>query len=74
MRRLFARLFRRAQGGIIPPRRPADDDSVLVMLSPGRQITYPDEAEALGMNVDAKRMRHDGDTRIRCGCCNYQRD
>lgn len=73
MRSFLACLFRRAEGGTIPPRRPADDDSRWAMLSPGRQITDPDEAEALGMNVDAKRMRHGGDTRVRCDCCIYQR-
>lgn len=73
MRALFARLFRRHRGGIIPSRSP-DDDSVLVMLSPGyHHIDDPDEAEALGMNVDAKRMRHGRNTRVRCDCCIYQR-
>jgi hypothetical protein len=27
------------------------------MLSPGRLITDPDEAEALGLTADARRMR-----------------
>jgi hypothetical protein len=37
------------------PRRP--DGSTPVMLSPGRLITDPDEAEALGLTADARRMR-----------------
>ena len=45
-----------ATGGEIRPYKPADD-SVPVMLSPGRLITDPDEAEALGLAVDARRMR-----------------
>lgn len=32
-------------------------DMMLAMLSPGRQITDPDEAEALGLTADARRMR-----------------
>lgn len=73
MRRLIPRLFRRAQGGTIPHRHAADGDSIPALLSPGKLIDDPDEAEALGMNVDAKRMRHGGDTRVRCDCCIYQR-
>jgi len=73
MRALLARLFRRPAGGRILEPRPRVDDSVLVLLSPGSQITDPDEAEALGMNVGAKWMRHGrGNTNIRCDCCNYQ--
>jgi hypothetical protein len=33
------------------------DERIPVVLSPGRQITDPDEAEALGLTVDARRMR-----------------
>lgn len=63
---------RRARGGHLPPPR-ARTGEVLVLLSPGRQITDPDEAESLGMNVDAKWMRHGRDNgNIRCDCCNYQ--
>jgi hypothetical protein len=47
---------RRASGGVLPPRR-TDDDSVPVFLSPGHQITDPDEAEALGMTAYARRLR-----------------
>lgn len=32
----------------------------LVVLSPGRRIDDPDEAEALGLTVDARRMRQEG--------------
>jgi hypothetical protein len=47
--------FRRPQGGRITPSTPSDGH--LVILSPGRQITDPDEAEALGLTADARRMR-----------------
>jgi hypothetical protein len=54
---LVARTLRRpAHGGALPPYRP-DLDGQLVILSPGRLITDPDEAEALGMTADARRMR-----------------
>lgn len=46
-----------------------------VALSPGRRITDPDEAEALGMNVDARALRHGRGTpeyRQPCDCCVYQ--
>lgn len=33
------------------------DDRVPIVLSPGRQVTDPDEAEALGLTVEARRMR-----------------
>jgi hypothetical protein len=39
------------------PQRPARRDTVPVAISPGRQITDPDEAEALGLTADARRMR-----------------
>lgn len=47
-----------ARGGVIEagPFDPADD-SIPFMPSPGRQITDPDEAEALGLTADARRMR-----------------
>lgn len=63
IRRLFrtvalaARALRRpAHGGALPPYRPRPDGQ-LVILSPGRLITDPDEAEALGMTATARRMR-----------------
>lgn len=43
--------------------RPLSDilgDSVPVLLSEGKVITDPDEAEALGLTVDARRMREEG--------------
>ena len=46
----------RAEGGHLP-RRKNSDDELLVELSPGRLITDPDEAEALGLTVDARRLR-----------------
>ena len=46
--------------------------SIPALLSPGRFITDPDEAEALGLNVDARWMRHDRGNREPCDCCNYQ--
>lgn len=36
---------------------PMANDRVPVVLSPGRQVTDPDEAEALGLTVEARRMR-----------------
>lgn len=46
---LAARAFRRrAHGGALPDFQPRPDDQ-LVILSPGRPITDPDEAEALGL-------------------------
>lgn len=50
------RLFCRPRGGIITPSR-MTEGAVPVLLSPGRRITDPDEAEALGMTVDARRLR-----------------
>lgn len=45
-----------AQGGTLSPYRPRPGER-LVVLSPGRRIDDPDEAEALGLTSDAKRMR-----------------
>lgn len=62
IRRLLAAALRRlgvpgpARGGTLPPYQPRPDE-VLVCLSPGRQITDPDEAEALGMTAYARRLR-----------------
>ncbi len=62
IRRLLAATLRRfgvptsGRGGTLPPRGPHTDD-VLVCLSPGRQITDPDEAEVLGMTAYARRLR-----------------
>jgi hypothetical protein len=36
----------------VPP-----DDWIRVQLSDGRRITTPEEAEAVGLTADAKRMR-----------------
>ncbi|MFC8065561.1 hypothetical protein [Streptomyces sp. NPDC057293] len=47
---------RRAQGGELPAFRPRPGEH-LVALSPGRRIIDPDEAEALGMTVAARRLR-----------------
>lgn len=60
MRRLLRCFFRGyAQGGEMPNYRPHPGEQ-LVILSPGRRIDDPDEAEALGMAADAKRMRRQG--------------
>ncbi|WP_326806621.1 hypothetical protein OHB04_02195 [Streptomyces sp. NBC_01775] len=57
LRRLLGGVpYRRARGGVLRPAR-KDDDSVLVALSPGKQITDPDEAEALGMTAEARWLR-----------------
>lgn len=47
---------RRASGGAIAPRR-FNVDSAPAVLSPGRRITDPDDAEALGLAADARRLR-----------------
>ncbi|MFJ4785178.1 hypothetical protein [Streptomyces sp. NPDC088794] len=61
MRRLLRCFFRGyAQGGEMPVYRPRPGER-LMMLSPGRRIDDPDEAEALGMTADAKRMRRQGE-------------
>jgi hypothetical protein len=58
--RAYPRTFPlRAHGGTIPAYRPRADEQ-LVLLSPGRRIVDPDEAEALGLTADAKRMRERG--------------
>lgn len=46
----------RAEGGHLPCRKHSDGERP-VELSPGRLITDPDEAEALGLTVDARRLR-----------------
>ncbi|MGC4925493.1 hypothetical protein [Streptomyces sp. DT117] len=62
IRRLLTATLRRlgfpapAHGGTLPPYQPCPDE-VLVRLSPGRRITDPDEAEALGMTASARRLR-----------------
>jgi hypothetical protein len=61
---VFRRLLRRllpghAKGGEIPAFRPAKGEQ-LAILSPGRRIDDPDEAEVLGLTADAKRMRQQG--------------
>lgn len=43
-----------ARGGVIQGPRDLGDDSIPFMLSPGRQITDPDEAAALGLTVEAR--------------------
>ncbi|MFF7308198.1 hypothetical protein [Streptomyces sp. NPDC008137] len=57
IRRLLRRLLPRpATGGEMLAYRPRLDEQ-WVMLSPGRRIDDPDEAEALGLTADARRMR-----------------
>ncbi|MDT0608913.1 hypothetical protein [Streptomyces lancefieldiae] len=57
IRRLLRRLFPgRAQGGNLPAYRPRLGEQ-LVMLSPGRRIDDPDEAEVLGVTATASRLR-----------------
>lgn len=46
------------RGGQLPSRRPGPDERP-VILSPGRTITDPDEAEALGMTATARRLRRE---------------
>jgi hypothetical protein len=61
IRRLLRRLFLGyATGGELPTYRPRSDEQ-LVILSPGRRITDPAEAEALGLTADARRMRRERD-------------
>lgn len=45
-----------AAGGTVTP-RPVDPDVVPVFLSPGREITDPEEAEALGLTGSSIRRR-----------------
>jgi hypothetical protein len=60
IRRLIRSLSRgRARGGALRGYRPRPGGQ-LVILSPGRRIDDPDEAEALGLTADAKRMRRQG--------------
>lgn len=48
----------RAHGGELRPGRPRPGER-MVILSPGRRIDDPDEAEALGLGADARRMLTD---------------
>lgn len=58
--RLLRRLFPlRARGGELPAYRLRQGER-LVVLSPGRRIVDPDEAEALGMTATARRLRRGG--------------
>lgn len=47
-------LLRRPHGGAVTHR---PNDGPPIMLSSGRQIADPDEAEALGLTANARRMR-----------------
>lgn len=49
----------RARGGEVAAYRPRPGEQ-LAILSPGRRIDDPDEAEALGLAADARRMRREG--------------
>lgn len=49
---------RPARGGTLPPFRPRPDGQMAI-LTPGRPITDPDEAEALGMTATAQRLRRE---------------
>lgn len=63
IRRLLRRLFSGyARGGDLPAFRPRPGER-LVLLSPGRRIDDPDEAEALGMTAYARRLRRQGGSR-----------
>lgn len=46
----------KARGGQLPGYQ-IEQGERMVALSPGRAITDPDEAEALGLTADARRMR-----------------
>ena len=61
IRRLLRRLLptRYASGGAMPPYTPPEG-SQLVILSSGREITDPDDAESLGLTANARRMRREG--------------
>ena len=55
--RLLRRLFPgSATGGTVRAYQPREGEQ-MVMLSPGRRIDDPDEAEALGLTATARRMR-----------------
>jgi hypothetical protein len=53
----WRRMFSRAAGGSMPQARENTADRVPFMLAPGEEITDPDQAEAVGLTVEAKRMR-----------------
>lgn len=42
-------------------------DTVRAMLSPGRRITDPDDAERLGLTVEARRLREQANARTHIG-------
>ena len=46
-----------AQGGVVMGPRDTQDDSIPAFLSQCYFVTDPDEAEALGLTVEARRMR-----------------
>jgi hypothetical protein len=59
IRRLLRRLLpgRYTEGGTLPPYTPRED-SQLIVISPGREITDPDDAEALGLSArEVERLR-----------------
>jgi len=61
IRRLLRRLFSGyTTGGTLPTYQPREGEQ-MVILSPGRRIDDPDEAEALGMTAAARRMRRGED-------------
>ncbi|MFJ3839494.1 hypothetical protein ACIPY6_28860 [Streptomyces sp. NPDC090054] len=56
LRCLFPQLTFPVQGPSVMRRPP--DGRTPVMLNPGRTITDPDEAEALGLTVEARKLRY----------------
>lgn len=54
--RTWLRLLPTSSGGRLPRYRPTPGVHI-VLLSPGGPVEDPDEAEALGLTVDAKRLR-----------------
>ncbi|MFE7727340.1 hypothetical protein ACFU5D_16295 [Streptomyces anthocyanicus] len=60
IRRLLRRLLPApARGGELPAYRPSQGEQ-MVVLSPGRRLDDPDEAEAMGMTATARRLRREG--------------
>jgi hypothetical protein len=57
IRRLLRRLFPGdASGGEVHAYRPTEGEQ-LAILSPGRRVDDPDEAEVLGMTASVRRLR-----------------
>lgn len=63
----------RARARVAPERRepiiPGHDAPAPALIEPGRSITDPDEAEAMGLTVEARRMRAARAQTLGCRSC-----